>query len=112
MGESVEDKMEKTKTEVNGGNGSKKAPAKKAAAKGASAKKAAPKKEPAKTAPKKAASKDENIVTLAELAGEAKLKRTVARAKLRAAGLKCEGRWQWGKGSGDLAKARKALGLS
>lgn len=103
MSESVEDKMEKTKTEVNGGNGSKKAPAKKAAAKKAPAK---------KTAPKKAASKDENIVTLAELAGEAKLKGTVARAKLRAAGLKCEGRWQWKKGSGDLAKAQKALGLS
>lgn len=103
MGESVEDKMEKTKTEVNGGNGSKKAPAKKAAAKKAPAKKAAS---------KKAASKDENIVTLAELAGEAKLKGTVARAKLRAAGLKCEGRWQWKKGSGDLTKARKALGLS
>jgi|SRR5690606_915268 len=103
MSESVEDKMEKTKTEVNGGNGSKKAPAKKAAAKKAPAK---------KTAPKKAASKDEDIVTLAELAGEAKLKGTVARAKLRAAGLKCEGRWQWKKGSGDLAKAQKALGLS
>lgn len=103
MSESVEDKMEKTKTEVNGSNGSKKAPAKKAAAKKAPAK---------KTAPKKAASKDENIVTLAELAGEAKLKGTVARAKLRAAGLKCEGRWQWKKGSGDLAKAQKVLGLS
>lgn len=114
MNDMTEEKMEMTKNEVNRNGGAKKTATKKAPEKQASAKKAVVKKEAAKktAAPKKAAAKDENVVTLAELTKEAKLKGTVARAKLRAAGLKCEGRWQWKNGSGDLTKARKALGLS
>ena len=64
-----------------------------------------------KKAEAKKADKVEAGVSLKDLAKESKLTGSNARAKLRAAGLKPDGRWSWKKGSGDLAKARKALGL-
>lgn len=54
---------------------------------------------------------DANVVSLASLSKEAKLTGANARARLRAAGLKPDGRWSFKKGSGDLKKAREALGL-
>lgn len=73
-------------------------------------------KKPTKVVKKVAAEKPakkavEGGVQLKDLAKEAKLTGANARAKLRAAGLKPDGRWTWKKGSGDLSKARKALGL-
>jgi hypothetical protein len=65
-----------------------------------------------KKAEKKSADKsDANTISLVTLAKEAKLKGASARAKLRAAGLKPDGRWTWKKGSSELKKAREALGL-
>jgi hypothetical protein len=70
-----------------------------------------PVKKPAKIVKKAAAAKPDGGVSLKDLAKEAKLTGSNARAKLRAAGLKPDGRWSFKKGSGDLSKARKALGL-
>lgn len=66
-----------------------------------------------KTAPKKAAPKKstEGLVSLADLAKEAKIKPNMARRKLRAAGIANEGRWKWEENSASLKKAREALGL-
>lgn len=50
-----------------------------------------------------------NVVTLAELAKDYKIEPTVARQRLRAAGLKKAGRWAWEKGSKELKAAEKAL---
>lgn len=55
------------------------------------------------------APKDENVVSLKDLAKSHGLKEAVARRKLRAAGLETEGRWRWEKGSAGLKKAEAAL---
>lgn len=70
-----------------------------------------PVKKPTKVAKKPEKKGSEGGVSLKELAKEAKVSGPNARAKLRAAGLKPDGRWVFKKGSGDLSKARKALGL-
>lgn len=54
---------------------------------------------------------EENVVTLATLATEAKMSGAVARRKLRDAELKRDGRWSWEEGSKDLKKVREVLGL-
>ncbi len=61
------------------------------------------------------ADKDEDsndgMITLADLAGEAKISGAAARRKIRAAELERDGRWAWKDGSKSLKTARKALGL-
>ncbi len=79
-------------------------------------KKAAPKKKAAakkKPAAKKAAAKDDNVVTLADLADEAGISGQAARQKLRNAEIeRPEGkRWGWTSKSKELTKVRKALGI-
>lgn len=55
---------------------------------------------------------DENVVTLAQLAEEAKIAPQSARVKLREAEVpRPEGRWQWAVGSKALKEARKTIGL-
>lgn len=54
----------------------------------------------------------EGLVTVADLAEEAKISPQSVRVKLRAAELdRGEGRWKWEEGSKALKQARKVLGL-
>ena len=101
-----EKKMAKKTTD-----GAEEAP-KKRKKKKAAAEEAAPKKKSKKKS-KAESSDDGDMVTLKKLAGEADITPQVARAKLRAAGVKRPdgSRWGWEKGSKDLMKARDALGL-
>lgn len=64
-------------------------------------------------APKKAKGADDNLVSLSEVAGEAKISGQQARQKLRAAGIEREEgkRYGWAPGSKALGEVRKALGL-
>lgn len=56
------------------------------------------------------APKNENSVSLKSVAAEFKMDPRAARKKLRAKGMKAEGRWAWDKGSKDLDKVRDLLG--
>lgn len=84
--------------------GPKKRPAKKKVA-------AAPKAKAAKATKAAKAPKDDNVVTLAQLASKLKIEPRLARIKLRKAeGVeRSEGRWEWKKDSGALAKVEKLL---
>lgn len=101
MADDVESKSQEASEELGG--------AKKVATKKKVVKKAAPAK--AKSRPAKAEAGDENMITLAELAEEADISPSVARAKLRRAELENPGRWQFKKGSSAEKAARKALEL-
>jgi hypothetical protein len=82
--------------------------------KSVSAEKKTPRK---KTPAKKTASKSNGAkkeaktdgISLKDLAKEYKMKESAARRKLRAAGLKPDGRWVFEKGSSQLTKAKAAL---
>jgi hypothetical protein len=100
----VESGSQAAADEIGGG---KKVAKKVVKKKAAPAKKAAAKSEGKST--KKAA--DANVVTLAQLAKEAKIEPSSARVKLRKAELENPGRWQFDKGSKAEKEARKALGL-
>lgn len=54
---------------------------------------------------------DSDMVTLADLASEAKITGASARRRLRDADMSPEGRWKWKDGSKELKEARKVLGL-
>lgn len=55
---------------------------------------------------------DDNLVTLAALADEAKISGAAARRKIRATEMdRGDGRWAWPVGSKQLRTAREALGL-
>lgn len=66
----------------------------------------------AKTTAAKSNGADPNQVTLKQLCKDHKMEPRIARRKLRAAGLKPEGRWSWGKGTPALRKAETALAAS
>lgn len=93
-----------------------KAPKKKAAVKKAAPKKAAPKKAAKKTngnGAKREAVKEEGVVTILDLASEAKITAQAVRIKLRQSDIdRGEGRWKFEEGSKRLKEARKLLGLS
>lgn len=66
----------------------------------------------AKPEKSKAKSGDDNLVTLADLAAEAKISGAAARRKIRATEMdRGEGRWAWPVGSKQLRTTREALGL-
>jgi hypothetical protein len=68
---------------------------------------------PEKKASKKVEKEDDGMVTLADLAAEAKIGGAAARRKIRASEMeRGEGRWAWPEGSKQLRTARAALGLS
>lgn len=60
---------------------------------------------------KKSNGSDDNLVTLADLAKEAKISGAAARRKIRATEMERDGRWAWAAGSKQLKTARTALGL-
>lgn len=62
---------------------------------------------------KREAVKEEGIVTILDLATEAKITTQAVRVKLRASDIdRGEGRWRFEEGSKRLKEARKLLGLS
>jgi hypothetical protein len=65
----------------------------------------------AKSNGKAKAAADDNLVTLADLAKEAKIGAAAARRKIRATEMERDGRWAWPVGSKQLKTARGALGL-
>lgn len=103
----VESRAEGVRKELTG-KSKPKAPKK------APAKKTVSKKEAVKAAPsKKPAAKEDNGISLSQLAEEAKMNTVKARRILRDAEVERPGgRWSWAPGSQALRAARKALGLS
>lgn len=59
----------------------------------------------------KASKGTDGLISLADLAKEAKIAPASARVKLRAAEIERDGRWAFKDGSSALKAARKALGL-
>jgi hypothetical protein len=69
------------------------------------------KKKAAAKAEKPAAKSNGDVVTVAQLAKQAKIEPSAARARLRKAEIENPGRWEFKKGSGAEKAARKAIGI-